>query len=295
MFTQPDRPAGRGHHVQPSPVKRVALELGLATLEPLRLREALPALQALEADLFALASYGKIVPQALLDLPRLGALNVHPSLLPLYRGATPLQTQLRDGVREGGVTLMLMDAGLDTGDIVLQSASPIGATENYGELHDRFAQLGAELLAEAFRIASREGSLPRTPQSARDVAPERIAATSTRPLDKADLEIDWHWPARRVVDCVRALAPAPGARAELAGERVKILRATIVAASAGSPNGNAKDGDAPHGYVPGMLRGTAGSAALVECGDGPVALERIVPPKRGEMDGASFARARSAR
>jgi methionyl-tRNA formyltransferase len=280
VVTQPDRPAGRGHRLQPSPVKSAAQALGIPTLEPVRLRDALEALRELEADLFALASYGKIVPQSILDLPRLGALNVHPSLLPLYRGATPLQTQLRDGVERGGVTLMLMDAGLDTGDIVLQRESAIGPNETYGDLHDRFAQLGANLLSEALALAER-GPLPRTPQAERDESAARIAATSTRPLDKAALEIDWTWDGRRIFDRIRSLAPAPGARAELAGERIKILSASQVPAGAVTPQAS----------VPaGTLLGVAGDAALVRTGDGALALERLVPPNRAAMDGASFAR-----
>jgi methionyl-tRNA formyltransferase len=280
VVTQPDRPAGRGHRLQPSPVKSAAQALGIPTLEPLRLRDALEPLRELGADLFALASYGKIVPQSILDLPRLGALNVHPSLLPLYRGATPLQTQLRDGVERGGVTLMLMDAGLDTGDIVLQRESAIGSNETYGELHDRFALLGASLLAEALGVAAR-GPLPRRSQAERGESDARIAETLTRPLDKAALEIDWNWDARRIFNCIRALAPAPGARAELAGERIKILSASQL------PAGAAASTSVP----PGTLLGVAGEAALVQTGDGALALERLVPPNRAAMDGASFARA----
>jgi methionyl-tRNA formyltransferase len=280
VVTQPDRPAGRGQKLQPTPVKRAALELGIPTLEPLRLRDALAALSECAAQIFALASYGKIVPQAVLDLPALGALNVHPSLLPLYRGATPLQAQLRDGVTQGGVTVMLMDAGLDTGDIVAQRPSPIGPDETYGELHERLALAGAALLDDVLCLAAR-GPLPRTPQAALGIAPEAIAATATRPLEKADWSVDWRWSAERVRNHVRSLAPQPGARAEVAGEAVKLLR--VVPAPATTPNGE-----------PGALLGVAGSAVLVACGDGAVAVERLVPPNRGPMDGAAFARARTA-
>ncbi len=279
VVTQPDRPSGRGHRLQPTPVKRAALDLGIATLEPLRLRETVDALRVCEADIFALASYGKIVPQSVLDVPPLGALNVHPSLLPLYRGATPLQAQLRDGVRQGGVTIMLMDAGLDTGDIVLQCPSAIASDETYGELHDRFAALGAQMLGEVLALAA-SGPLPRTPQALLGVAAERIEATATRPLDKAALELDWTWSARRIVDHVRSLAPSPGARAELAGERVKLVRASL---------GSIAQPSAP----PGTLLGPSGPAAAVACGDGAVLIERLVPPNRGETDGAAFARAKA--
>jgi len=271
VVTQPDRPAGRGQKLKPTPVKSAALAAGIETIEPERLRDALAPLASLQADLYAVASYGKIVPQALLDLPRLGALNVHPSLLPRYRGATPLQSQLRDGVERGGVTIIAMDAGMDTGDIVLRAERAIGATETYGELHDRFARLGAELLAEACRLVS-EGRATRTPQASFD-DPAAIAATVTRPLCKEDLVVDWSRPARRVVDLVRSLAPQPGARAALHGEAqlVKILEARIAGAQ------------------------TAGDLA-VTCGDGErVVVERLVPPNRAAMSGRAYVAAMRAR
>jgi methionyl-tRNA formyltransferase len=169
-------------------------------------------------DLFALASYGKILPQRLLDLPRLGALNVHPSLLPRYRGATPIQSALRNGDRETGVSIMLMDAGMDTGDIVLQEAIGIEPDETYGNLHDRLAFYGGELLGQALDLAEGNGLVG---------IPQQGVASVTRPIDKDDLTIDWSWPAERIVNTVRAFAPAPSARAEIDGESVKILRAHI--------------------------------------------------------------------
>ena len=165
-------------------MKLAARELGIATLEPERLREIAETLRGRAPDLFAVASYGKIVPQPILDIPALGALNVHPSLLPLYRGATPLQAQLRDGVALGGVSIILMDAGMDTGDIVVQRESPIGPRETYGELHERFAELGAALLSQAVAGAA-SGTLVRVPQAGlRDEA--EVARTATRPLAKGD-------------------------------------------------------------------------------------------------------------
>lgn len=232
VVTQPDRPGGRGQRLRPTPVKEEAQRLGIPTIAPERLRrELVPELFAEPFDLFAVASYGKIVPAWLLDVPRLGALNVHPSLLPLYRGATPLQTQLRDGVVASGVTIILMDAGMDTGDIVLRETAAIGPCETYGELHDRFAEFGAELLGRAVE-AARAGELVPTPQSG--LAPEaEIAATLTRPLRKEDLRLDSGSPdeltVRGIVDKIRSLARDPGARAEVdLGEQavtVKVLRA----------------------------------------------------------------------
>jgi methionyl-tRNA formyltransferase len=216
--TQPDRPAGRGHRLTPSPVKGCAKELGLHVYEPANLREFAGTMAAQAFDLFVLASYGRILPQSLLDLPRLGALNVHPSLLPKYRGATPIQTALRNGDEETGVSIMLMDAGLDTGDVVLQERVPIEPGETYGELHDRLALIGADLLGRALDCA-KAGELKREPQ--------RGEASLTRPVVKEDLLIDWSWPPQRIVDHVRAYAPQPAARAAVDGETIKILRAHV--------------------------------------------------------------------
>lgn len=269
VVTQPDRPSGRGRLMTPTPVKAAAIELGIATVEPEKLREVFDAVRAARADLFAVASYGKIIPQTILDLPRLGALNVHPSLLPLYRGATPLQAQLRDGVTTGGVTIILMDAGMDTGDVVLQEQLEIGADETYGKLHDQSAEIGARLLARAAAGAI-DGSLKRTPQGGLADA-ERVAATLTRPLTSADLELDWTWPSKRIVDFVRSLSPAPSARAVIAGEKVKILHARATPLIAATPI--AIDGD----------------AVLIKSGDGFVAIDRVVPPNRSAMSGAAYA------
>lgn len=272
VVTQPDRPSGRGHKLRATPVKVAATELGIATIEPERMRDALTTLSGLEADLYAVASYGKIVPQAVLDLPRLGALNVHPSLLPCYRGATPLQAQLRDGIATGGVSIIAMDAGMDTGDVVLQEARAIGALVTYGELHDRFAELGAEMLGRA-AVQALAGTLERTSQNDLGCA-EDAARTLTRPLRKDDALVDWSWPARRVIDHVRSLSPQPGARASLDGESdlVKILFARLA-------------------------RPTDDTTELaIACGDGErIVVERLVPPNRGVMSGVAYRASASAR
>jgi methionyl-tRNA formyltransferase len=219
VVTQPDRQAGRGHKLTPSPVKTCARELGVRVHEPLKLREFAASIANERFDLFVLASYGRILPKELLALPHQGALNVHPSLLPKYRGATPIQTALRNGDPETGVSIMLMDAGLDTGDVVLSERVPIEPGETYGELHDRLALRGADLLGRALDLAATGHPLPRTPQ--------RGESSLTKPIAKDDLVIDWSWPPQRIVDHVRAYAPQPAARAMLEGETVKVLRAHI--------------------------------------------------------------------
>jgi methionyl-tRNA formyltransferase len=288
VVTQPDRPAGRGHKLSPTPVKAAARVLGLTVTEPARLRDAFGELAAAGADVFAVASYGKIVPQAILDLPRLGALNVHPSLLPRYRGATPVQSQLRDGVCDSGVTIIAMDAGMDTGDVVAQERIAIGPRETYGELHDRYAEAGAALLAGACRELA-AGRLRRFPQSLFGSADEALR-TLTRPLAKSDLAIDWTRPATAVVDAVRSLAPAPGARTEFPGVDgpLKILQGRVA-----GPADLAACDDATLAAAarePGALFG----GNLVAAAPGFVVLERLVLPGRSAMSGAEFARSRAA-
>jgi methionyl-tRNA formyltransferase len=186
--------------------------------EPKNLKAFAQEIAGAPFDLFALASYGRILPQAVLDLPKLGALNVHPSLLPKYRGATPIQSALRNGDSETGVTIMLMDAGMDTGDIVLQERVAIEPDDTYGALHDRLALYGGELLGEALDLAA-NGKLPRHPQSG--------VAVLTAPISKDDLIANPSWPAERIVAMVRAFSPQPGARMEVDGETIKVLGAHV--------------------------------------------------------------------
>jgi methionyl-tRNA formyltransferase len=264
VVTQPDRPSGRGHKLQPTPVKSAALELGIEIWQPASLREAAATLAPRGADIFAVASYGKILPQALLDVPPLGAINVHPSLLPLYRGATPLFSQIRDGVSNSGITIIAMDAGMDTGDIVLQEPATIGPADTHGIILERFARVGAELVTKACELAA-SGRLERRPQAGL-ASPQDIARTTTRPLSKEDLLIDWKLPAQPIADHVRALSPRPAARAHLETETqtVKVLQARAAA-----------------GVEPGEL--------TVPCGDGEyVVIERLVPPNRKPMTGRDY-------
>lgn len=248
VVTQPDRPAGRGHKLQATPVKLAARELGLRVYEPAALKGLAEQLAPNVFDLFALASYGKILPQALLDLPALGALNVHPSLLPKYRGATPIQSALLAGETRTGVSIMLMDAGMDTGDLVLQEPVEINADDDYGALEDRLALFGGDLLGDAIDLAQR-GPLPRHPQTGEPSA--------TRPIRKDDLLIDWSWPPERIVNAVRAFSPAPGARAVIDGESVKLLRAHV--------------------------------------DEGRVVIDELIAPNRGRMNGETYERSRKDR
>jgi methionyl-tRNA formyltransferase len=278
VVTQPDRPAGRGKKLQPTPVKRAARELGIATIEPASMRDAFDTLRDCAADVFGVASYGKIVPQSILDLAPRGALNVHPSLLPLYRGATPLQSQLRDGVTDGGVTIILMDAGMDTGDIVLQERSAIGPRETYGELHDRLALAGAALLTRAC-AALGNGTLARTPQAG--LAPqEDVMRTTTRPLRKDDWKIGSYAEkpnASDYVNFVRSLAPAPAARISFAGyESVKVFAAHVF-----DEAGPAID------TQPGSVVVAEGTI-LVRASDGWIAIDELALPGGNRVSAAAF-------
>jgi methionyl-tRNA formyltransferase len=259
VVTQPDRPAGRGHKLTPSPVKRAAERLGLRVLAPEKLRPFADDVRALAPEAFVVASYGKIVPQALLELVPI-AFNLHPSLLPLYRGATPIQSAIRDGRTETAMTVIAMDAGMDTGDILLQQPEPIGADETYGELHDRLALRGAPMILDALARHA-DGALTRTPQHERarelGITEDEIARTLTQPLRREDLLIDWSRPPRAIVDQVRSLAPAPAARTERFGETIKVLRA--------------------------------------HAEDGRVVLDLVVPPGRGPMPGEVYERSRAQR
>lgn len=211
VVTQPDRPKGRHLEVQPTPVKQAALALALPVLQPERARNAdfIAELKQIGPDLIVVVAYGQILPQALLDVPRFGCLNVHTSLLPKYRGAAPIQWAILNGETETGVTIMKMDAGMDTGDILRQIRTPITAGDNSQTLHDRLAALGAELIAPTINdyVA---GMIQ--PQS----QPE--GATYARKISKEDGRIDWSQPAHQIWNRVRAFTPWPGAFTFQAGQ-----------------------------------------------------------------------------
>jgi methionyl-tRNA formyltransferase len=205
VVTQPDRPKGRDLKLQPSPVKEVALRAGLPVLQPEKARDEnfISELAALQPELIAVAAFGQILPKKILDLPRHGCLNVHTSLLPKYRGAAPIQWAIANGDVETGVTIMKMDVGMDTGDILTQATTPIWAEDNAATLHDRLAQIGAELLVRTIPDYVTGKIAPR-PQQA-DLA---IHAAK---IKKDDGRIDWRLPARIIWNRLRAFTPWPGA------------------------------------------------------------------------------------
>ncbi len=216
VVTQPDRPKGRDLKLQPSPVKQLALTAKLPVLQPQKAREEnfIAALRQLQPDLIAVAAFGQILPKTILDLPRFGCLNVHTSLLPKYRGAAPIQAALLNGDHETGVTIMKMDVGLDTGDILTQRATPIRDDDNAATLHDRLAQLGAELLVETIRDYA-AGKIQPRPQT-------HELATHVPKIKKEEGRIDWSQPARAIWNRIRAFTPWPGAFTYLSGESEKL-------------------------------------------------------------------------
>jgi len=224
VLTQPDRPAGRGMKLQASPVKQCALDHGIAVAQPRSLRldgkypedaaAARDALLAAQADVMVVAAYGLILPQWVLDLPPKGCLNIHASVLPRWRGAAPIHRAIEAGDAETGVTIMQMDAGLDTGDMLLVEKTPIAPTDTTAVLHDRLADLGGRMIVEALELAACGGLQP-VPQPAEGV-------TYAHKIEKAESEIDWSLPAHVIGQRIRAFDPFPGASTALQGEAIKV-------------------------------------------------------------------------
>ncbi|PMR81804.1 methionyl-tRNA formyltransferase [Halomonas urumqiensis] len=249
VYTQPDRPAGRGRKLTPSPVKSLALRHDLPVYQPesLRSEAAQAELAALDADLMVVVAYGLILPGAVLDTPRHGCLNVHASLLPRWRGAAPIQRAIEAGDAESGVTIMQMDAGLDTGDMLLVKRTPITATTTAGELHDRLATLGGEALVEALDALA-EDSLPATPQ------PEQ-GVTYAAKLSKAEAELDFRAPATALAARVRAFNPWPVTWCAMGDERLRLLMAQPASLA---------EGESPS--APGTLLESDRDALRIACG-----------------------------
>ena len=228
VYTQPDRPAGRGRKLAPSPVKQAARDAGIPVEQPESLKpaEAQQRLRDYAPDLVVVIAYGLMLPRTVLAIPRLGCWNVHASLLPRWRGAAPIPRAILAGDAETGVCLMRMEAGLDTGPVLLSESTPIHADDTAGSLHDRLAEIGVRVLAEGLRRVAAGERLPETPQ------PE-TGVTYAHKLDKAEARLDFTRPAMELERKVRAFDPWPVAEAELAGERVRIWQAQARGPGAG--------------------------------------------------------------
>src|SRR5476649_799518 len=221
VYTQPDRPAGRGQKLMPSPVKQLALEHDIVVLQPPTLRnaEAQAELAALKPDLLVVVAYGLILPQVVLDIPRLGCINSHASLLPRWRGAAPIQRAVEAGDSESGVTVMRMEAGLDTGPMLLKSVTPISAEDTGGTLHDRLAELGPPAVLQAIAGLA-AGTLDGEVQ-------DDSLATYAHKLNKDEARIDWNRPAIELERQIRAFNPWPVCHSTLSGEALKVLAASV--------------------------------------------------------------------
>ncbi|MFP4031770.1 MAG: methionyl-tRNA formyltransferase [Desulfococcaceae bacterium] len=234
VVTQPDRPRGRGRKAAPTPVKAAALKMGLSVVQPesIRASEFLQAVRTLRPDLLVVVAFGQILKPALLEIPRRGAINVHASLLPKYRGAAPIQWAIINGERETGVTTMFMDAGLDTGDILLTRPEPIRVEDTAGTIHDRLAVGGAELLLETLDRLETLNPIPQDHER-----------TSYAPLlTKADGHISWDRPAEAIDWRVRGVSPWPGAFTFIQDRRVKLFRTLPLEESASAPPGTVVPG-----------------------------------------------------
>lgn len=261
VYCQPPRPAGRGKKDRPTPVHARATELGLEVRHPVSLKGADQQAEfaALGADVAVVVAYGLILPQAVLDAPHHGCLNIHASLLPRWRGAAPIHRAIMAGDAETGVCIMQMEAGLDTGPVLMREATAIGSEETTAQLHDRLSDMGAALIVQALR---------RLPELTADVQPEE-GVTYAHKIDKAEARVDWTRPAAEVDRQIRGLSPFPGAWCEIDGQRVKLLASRLT------------EGAGPAGVV-------LDDSLRVACGDGAVELLRLQRAGKGAQDREVF-------
>jgi methionyl-tRNA formyltransferase len=280
VLTQPDRPAGRGMKLQASPVKQCALEHGIPVAQPRSLRldgkypddaaAARDALVAAQADVMVVAAYGLILPQWVLDLPAQGCLNIHASLLPRWRGAAPIHRAIEAGDAETGVTIMQMDAGLDTGDMLLMERLAIAPTDTTATLHDRLAALGGRMIVEALELAAC-GGLKAVPQPAEGI-------TYAHKIEKAESTIDWSLPATVIGQRIRAFDPFPGASTECAGETIKVWSYEI--------DSNKSNTDKRQGQI----LSVNGDGVTVACGEGTLRLTTLQRAGGKRLAAADFLR-----
>jgi len=266
VLTQPDRPAGRGMQLKPSAVKTLALQHGLAVAQPLGLKDAAiqAALREIGADSMIVAAYGLILPQAVLDIPRLGCLNIHASLLPRWRGAAPIHRAILAGDAETGITIMQMDAGLDTGAMLLRQSLPISADDTAQTLHDKLAALGATSIVEALDALA-QGRLPALAQDA-------AQATYAAKISKEEARIDWQKSAAELARAIRAYNPAPGAFCLRAGETLKLW---------------ATQTSGEHG-TPGTVLAADKDGIVVACGSGALRIHELQRAGGKRLSAAQF-------
>jgi len=268
VVTQPDRPSGRNRKRTPCPVKSFALERGIAVLSPEKVNESLAELSALEADLFVVVAYGQYIPPAALALPKNGAINLHPSLLPKYRGASPIQWAVANGDTLTGVTILYVSEKMDAGEILLQCSVPIGPEDTSATLEPILAEEGAGLLMAAVQQI-RAGTV-------RPVQQNDAAATVVRKLAKEDGRLNWSLSAETLRNRIRGFTPWPGCYCDLPdGQRLNVIKASVEQIVTG---------------VPGELLDVSGPGPLIATGQGGLRLLEVQPPGKRIMDGASYLR-----
>ncbi len=269
VLTQPDRPSGRGMQLTASPVKQLALAHGIPVLQPVTLRtEAVQQeIAALNADVMVVAAYGLILPKAVLEIPSYGCLNIHASLLPRWRGAAPIQRAIQAGDVETGITIMQMDVGLDTGDMLLTRACPITADDNAATLHDKLADIGASSILEALRLLQAQQLQP--------VKQNDAEACYAPKLLKAEAQIDWQQDAKVIEKTIRAFNPFPVCQSNLQGQVIKIWQASLC------------DGQG----VPGSVLAVDKQGIIVACGKGALCLEVLQRPNSKALSVTQFLQA----
>jgi methionyl-tRNA formyltransferase len=264
VLTQPDRPSGRGMKLSPSPVKQEAEKRGMPVFQPASLKEpgSHEPIKSAGAEVMVVAAYGLILPQAVLDIPARGCLNIHASLLPRWRGAAPIQRAIEAGDSETGICIMQMEAGLDTGPVLLERRLPILDTDTGASLHDKLAMLGAQAIVEALAML---GELEPAPQP-------QAGVTYASKLSKEEARVDWSQPAAVLARRIRAFDPVPGAWTELDGAPLKIWQAEAV----------------PGKGRPGEVLQAAGAQLVVACGEGALRLLELQKAGARRMDAAAF-------
>ena len=275
VVTQPDKARGRSGRLVFTPVKEVAVEAGIPVYTPQRVRsqEFIEQLKTIPCDVIVVIAFGQILPKEVLEYPRYGCINVHASLLPKYRGAAPIQRAILAGEKEAGVTIMKMAEGIDTGDMYKKASFPLSGTENYGEIHDRLAALGAELITDVMEQIFRGVAHAEKQDDA--------LATYAAKIEKEDRLLSFDAPAEEIINKIRAFSPAPGAEAALPSGKVKITAAKCA-------------GDAPDG-APGtvsVLSAKGDGTLAVNCKDGKILIERLIPEGKKEMTAGDFIRGR---
>ena len=265
VFTQPDKPVGRKQVLMPPDVKVCAEKLGIPVCQPKSMKtdEALALLKSFAPDVVVVAAYGQILPKAVLDVPRLGCVNIHGSLLPKYRGAAPIQQAVLDGEKVTGVTTMLMDVGLDTGDILMKKETPIGENETSAELFDRLAVLGGELIIETLDLLEKGALTPKKQDEA--------LATHTTKIDKSRCPVDFTKSAQEIHNQIRGLYSWPIATAEIGGKRVKLHRARVA-------EGSGKPGEI-----------LSVRPLVIACGEGAIEILELQPEGKKKMTADAFA------